>query len=350
MSEIRMNKNLPLVAVVLQNLGGPSTLADVEPFLVNLFMDEDIIKIPFSGPSRKVLSKLIAGLRSVAVRKKYAEIGGGSPLNCWTELQQIALEKLLNSTSSPYQFKVVTAMRYWKPFTNDTLAELLKHPVDTVIQLPLYPQFSYTTSGSGFREWEKQVSHLTPTPTWKNLLVKDYHLNPWYIKAINDRITEGLKRFPESIRNQVHIVFSAHGTPVSEREAGDPYSIQIEATRQAVMKLRPIQETHWLMFQSKVGPSRWLEPNADTFIPLISSYGIKHVLVIPIAFVSDHIETVHEIGIEFAELAHESGIKQFEFTQGLNDHPDFIQALRYEVLRVLGLGVSTPVEGMYFQN
>jgi ferrochelatase len=322
------------IAIVLQNLGGPRTLQAVEPFLFNLFMDEDIIKLPFKGKSRWFLSRLISSLRSIPVRKKYAEIGGGSPLNCWTILQACLLQKWLQEHHPDHDFKVEIAMRYWHPMTEQVLRKMLPEKYDEVILLPLYPQFSFTTSGSGFREWERQIQQLESKPSWKTHLIKSYHLNPSYLEVLNLRILEGLSRFPESVRDQVHIVFSAHGTPVSEREAGDPYSFQIKETVEAVMKRHPGHHTWWQMYQSKVGPAKWLEPNADTFIPLLQSYGVEYLLVVPVAFVSDHIETVHEIGIEFAELAHECGLKQFEFTSGINDDPLFINALGTEVLKI----------------
>lgn len=322
------------IAIVLQNLGGPRTLDAVEPFLFNLFMDEDIIKLPFKGSVRKFLARLISSLRSIPVKKKYAEIGGGSPLNCWSILQACLLEKWLNDLNNGNQYKVVMAMRYWHPFTEEAIQSLLPQKYDEVILLPLYPQFSYTTSGSGFREWWRQIDKLKNPPAWKTHIIKSYHLNSAYLDILNLRILEGLSRFPDEIRDQVHIVFSAHGTPVAEREAGDPYSFQIKETVEAVMKRHPAKHTWWQMYQSKVGPAKWLEPNADTFIPLLKSYGVDYMLVVPVAFVSDHIETVHEIGIEFAELAHECGIKQFEFTSGINDDPLFIEALGREVLSV----------------
>lgn len=322
------------ITVVLQNLGGPRTLDAVEPFLMNLFLDEDIIKFPFKGTARRFLARLISSLRSIPVRKKYAEIGGGSPLNCWSILQACLLEKWLNDQQNGNTYRVEIAMRYWHPDTRDCLNRVLARPTDEVILLPLYPQFSFTTTGSGLREWIRQTEALPQPPQWRTHIIKSYHLNPDYLAVLNLRILEGLSRFPEAVRDQVHLVFSAHGTPVAEREAGDPYSIQIKETVEAVMKAHPGRHTWWQMYQSKVGPSKWLEPNADTFIPLLRSYGVEYLLVIPVAFVSDHIETVHEIGIEFAELAHECGYLQFEFTSGINDDPLFIRALGNEVLAV----------------
>jgi len=330
--EINKTKAKKKTAIVLQNLGGPRTLDAVEPFLFNLFMDEDIIKLPFKGGVRYFLARLISSLRSIPVRKKYDEIGGGSPLNCWSIIQAFQLQHWLNTRDTTTEYTVKLAMRYWHPMTEQILNEMKGTDWDSVILMPLYPHFSYTTTGSGFREWQRLKAMSPEAMQWKEQLIPSWHLNPYYLQVINNRIDEGLLRFDASIRDQVHIVFSAHGTPVSEVQAGDPYSIQIKETVEAVMSTRVVKNTWWQMYQSKVGPARWLEPNADTFIPLLQSYGVQYILVVPISFVSDHIETEHEIGIEFAELAHESGILQFEFTRGINDDPLFIEGLGMEVL------------------
>jgi protoporphyrin/coproporphyrin ferrochelatase len=330
--EISTTKHKKKTAIVLQNLGGPRTLDAVEPFLFNLFMDEDIIKLPFKGSVRYFLARLISSLRSIPVRKKYAEIGGGSPLNCWSIIQAFQLQNWLNVRDETTEYTVKLAMRYWHPMTDQILKEMSGTEWDSVIVMPLYPHFSYTTTGSGFREWQRCKPKYPESLAWKEQLIPSWHLNPYYIQIIQKRIDEGLLRFSDEIRDQVHIVFSAHGTPVSEVQAGDPYSVQIKETVEAVMVNRPIKNTWWQMYQSKVGPARWLEPNADTFIPLLKSYGVHYILVVPISFVSDHIETDHEIGIEFAELAHECGILQFEYTRGINDDPLFIEGLGMEVL------------------
>lgn len=345
------------IAVILLNLGGPNSVTHVKPFLYNLFLDEDIIKVPFRGVFRKGFAYAVSSLRSKSVAQKYAEISycqdaclghkncSGrksdsrlccSPINALTENQRVALESFLNqeAAGSP-QFVVKIAMRYWHPFTEEVQKELVQEQVSRIILLPLYPQFSFTTTGSSLHEWQKCAlgSSIREIPTtW----ITNYHLNPDYLAAINDRISEGLLCFPESIRQYVTIVFSAHGTPISEKAAGDPYSKQIQETAQAIIQLRHDSYAYWLGWQSKVGPAKWLKPNTlDLLHNLIKKWGSRYILVVPIAFVTDHIETLHEIGIEFKEQAIHWGCQQFEFTKGLNDHPKLIQALADEVKKLL---------------
>ncbi|MEO1416436.1 MAG: ferrochelatase [Bacteroidota bacterium] len=338
------------VGVVLMNLGGPNNEEAVQPFLYNLFMDEDIIKIPLKGAVKRGLIKFITTQRAKVVAKKYKEInacpkGCMGPASCanrmnnvvsdccsatnpLTEGQRRSLQKYLDSHHSEHtQYIVLTAMRYWNPMTDVVLDELVKEEVDEVVLLPLYPQFSYSTTASSLNEWYRRVRARNLEDKWKTLLVKDYHLHPKYLQAINTRIDEALEKFPEEIRDEVHLLFSAHGTPVSFREAGDPYSFQIKETMEAVMDQRGKDMPYWLSFQSRVGPIKWLEPNTEKFLEVLHGYGIQHILVIPIAFVSDHIETSMEIGIEFKEVADELGIEHFICTTGLNSIPLFIEAL-----------------------
>ncbi len=350
------------VGVVLMNLGGPNNEDAVQPFLYNLFMDDDIIKIPLKGGVKKGLIKFITNKRAKVVAEKYKEInacpqGCLGPKTCsnrinkvisdccsstnpLTERQRKALEKRLNEHSSEISYKVVTAMRYWNPSTDDAIEELEKSDLDELVLLPLYPQFSYSTTASSYNEWTRRLKAKKIENKWKIHHIKDYHLHPSYIKGLSQRIDEGLMKFPEEIRDQVHLLFSAHGTPVSFREAGDPYSFQIKATMEEVMKVRNHDFPYWLSFQSRVGPIKWLEPNTEDFIKVLRNYGIKHVLVVPIAFVNDHIETLHEIGIEFKEVADEVGIEHFIHTEGLNDMPLFINCMEDLVLTTLNNNVS----------
>ena len=345
------------IAVVLLNLGGPTSSSSVKPFLYNLFLDEDIIKVPFRGVFRRWFAGLVSTLRAKPVAKKYHEISickerclgsAGcpehnsdkisccSPINSLTEKQRAALETLLNHSANQSTHIVVkVAMRYWHPLTQKVQQEILNEQVTEIILVPLYPHFSVTTTGSSLHEWRKQATknsvHQIPT-NW----VSSYHVNSDYLAAINERIDEGLQRFPEPIRKQVIVVFSAHGTPISEKLAGDPYSMQIQETVQAVIKLRQDKYTYWLGWQSRVGTAKWLQPNTlDLLHNLIAKWGAYYVLVVPVAFVTDHIETLHEIGIEFREQALHWGCKQFEFTAGINEHPKFIQALASEIQKFI---------------
>ena len=337
------------IGVVLLNLGGPNNEDAVQPFLYNLFMDEDIIKIPIKGALKKGLIKFITSKRAKSVSEKYKEInscpeGCLGPKTCsnrvngvisdccsstnpLTERQRRTLEKRLNESGSNITYKVVTAMRYWHPNTDDALDELEKMELDELILLPLYPQFSYSTTASSYNEFTRRLRARNLEDKWKVHHINKYHLNDHYIKSLSQRIDEGLHKFPEEVRDQVHLLFSAHGTPVSFKAAGDPYSYEIKETMEAVMKYRNKDLPYWLSFQSRVGPIKWLEPNTEDFVQVLRGYGLKHLLVVPIAFVNDHIETLHEIGIEFLEVAEEVGIEHFYHTEGLNDMPAFIDCL-----------------------
>lgn len=337
------------VAVVLMNLGGPNNEAAVQPFLYNLFMDDDIFKIPLKGKVRSGLMKWVTTSRAKKVSEKYKEInacpqGCLGPKNCSnrinqvvsdccsstnpiTEWQRRSLEKMLKKRNPDLDISVHTAMRYWNPGTDFTLDELSNLEVDEVILLPLYPQFSYTTTASSFNEWTRRMDARNLNDKWITHRVINYHLHPLYLQAINKRIDEGLKKFEDINKKDVHLLFSAHGTPISFRDEGDPYSLQIRETMEAVMEHRSKDLPYWLSYQSRVGPVKWLEPNTEAFLKVLRGYGIKHILVIPIAFVSDHIETLHEIGIEFLEVAEELGIEEFYHTEGLNDMPMFIECL-----------------------
>ncbi|MEO0896872.1 MAG: ferrochelatase [Bacteroidota bacterium] len=349
--------------VVLLNLGGPNNEEAVQPFLYNLFMDEDIIKIPLKGGVKRGLIKFVTSRRAKVVAEKYKEInacpkGCLGPKSCsnrqngvvsdccsatnpLTEGQRRALEKYMKDRSHDREYVVLTAMRYWHPMTDAVLDELDKEEVDEVVLLPLYPHFSYSTTASSWNEWTRRVRARGWENKWKVHFIQEFHLNPKYIAAISQRIDERLQDFPEDIRDEVHLLFSAHGTPISFREAGDPYSFQIKETMEAVMEYRGKDFPYWLSFQSRVGPVKWLEPNTEEFLEVLHGYGLNHLLVIPIAFVSDHIETSMEIEIEFKEVADELGIKNFLCTKGLNDHPLFIEALGDLVEEKLGISSTT---------
>ena len=337
------------VAVILMNLGGPNNAAAVQPFLYNLFMDDDIFKIPLKGKPRQALMRFITTRRAKSVGEKYKVInacpqGCLGPRTCSnrmnkvvseccsatnpiTEWQRRDLEKRLNLDSRDTRYRVFTAMRYWYPSSGEAIEALEAGDFDELVLLPLYPQFSYTTTGSSFNEWTRQLAARSLEGRWKTHTITSYHRFPTYLEAIRQRIDEGLQQFSEADRSQVHILFSAHGTPVSFRDAGDPYSQQIEETVAAVMALRGHDLPHWLSYQSRVGPVKWILPNAEAVLKVLRGYGVRHLLVVPIAFVSDHIETSHEIDIEFREVAEDIGIEHFYLTQGLNDHPAFINAL-----------------------
>jgi ferrochelatase len=353
-----MSKKPLNIGVVLMNLGGPTAEDNIKDFLYNLFADEDIIKLG-GGFFQDKLAKVISRIRSKKIVDNYREINyctkgctGSkycfnrqnkvvstccSPINGLTELQRRTLEKYFKNNCPEHNFKVYTCMRYWLPFANQIMDEIREDGMDHVVLLPLYPQFSWTTSGSSFRDWEnekiEQKAWKKPNE-WTEYIVKDYHLNPDYLNALNDRINETLAKFDEEERNQVHLVFTAHGTPIAEVESGDPYTRQINETVEAIMNLRGRDIPYWVGFQSRVGPQKWTQPNTEDLVFRLIRYGIKNLIMIPVAFVTDHIETAMELNIELREAIEEEKlhVEKLEVMPGLNDHPLFIKALADQVL------------------
>ena len=318
------------VGVVLLNLGGPERSEDVAPFLYNLFMDPAIIDLPVKGIWRHWLSALISRLRSASVRQDYEMIGGGSPINRLTSEQSAALEDRLNNlfgAPANISFRTYMAMRYWRPFSEDAARQMQEDGVDKVLLLPLYPQFSKTTTGSSFAYWW-HLEQCGDIPSWPTTHVFEYAAHPKYVTALSERIDEGLQRFPKSVRDDVQLVFSAHGTPLREmKNRRDPYCCHVHATVDCVMRQRGHDLPCHVAFQSKVGPAEWLTPSTPDKLEELASEGHETVLVMPVAFVTDHIETAYELDIEVREHAESIGIEHYEVTSGLNCHPLFIEAL-----------------------
>lgn len=306
------------IAAVLFNLGGPDSIEAVEPFLYNLFCDPDIFNLPFG---QKLFAKLISSRRAPKVAGQYKLIGGKSPINEWTEKQRSGLELDLQKIYE--SIDVYTAMRYWNPLTKEVVTNVESKNYDKIILLPLYPHYSITTTGSSFNEWNR---HYKGDKS-KLIFVNDYYLHQKYLEAINQRIDETILRFPEKNRSEIQIVFSAHGTPVSLVKKGDPYSKHIKQTVEAVMKLRKHSHYHHLCFQSKVGPMKWLEPATAKMIEGLASQNKKNLLIVPISFVSDHVETLFELDIEYKHVAEKVGIENYIVMKGLNDSRLFIEAL-----------------------
>jgi len=327
------------IGVVLLNLGGPDSLDAVEPFLFNLFSDPDIIDFPGSFLFRKRLAKLISTRRSPGVIKQYKEIGGKSPLKDYTLRQAALLEKKLNERLLA---KVYVAMRYWRPFTDEALDAIERDGIKKIILLPLYPQFSMATTTSSLKEWQKQLKERGTKLDYS--LIESYFDHPTYIDAFVERVVQGLERFPEELRPGVNILFSAHGTPMKLVRQGDPYSHQISKTVEAIMERGEFKQPHSLCYQSKVGPLKWLTPSTPDTIADLASKGIRHMLLVPVAFASDHLETLFELGIEYRRQAKERGVIQYEVTEGLNDSSKFIEALSELVFERVGIDQSR-VEG-----
>ncbi len=325
-------------AVILFNLGGPDSLEAIKPFLFNLFSDPDIFKIPVG---QKLFAKIMSGFRTPAVREKYKRIGGKSPINDWTQLQGAMLQQELQKIVP--DIEVYTAMRYWHPTIKNIAEKVLEKAFDKIVLLPLYPHYSITTTGSSFNEWKR----VYKGNVGKCIYVYDYFDNQRYIHALNERIDEAILRFPENVRDDILLMFSAHGLPESIARQGDPYPEQTSKTIECVMKDRNFSHEYHLCFQSKVGPAKWLKPSIDEMIRELAAKGKRHVLVIPVSFVSDHIETLFELDIEYRMVAEEVNIENYIVMKGLNDSKTFVAALKelaVQALQIQSVTEPEPVE------
>jgi ferrochelatase len=313
--------------IVLFQLGGPDTLDAIQPFLFNLFCDPDIIDFPFARIGRRPLAKLIATTRAKKVQHHYSVIGGGSPIRKFTERQARALETRLRSAG--INARCFVAMRYWHPFTAEAVRQLEDAGCDEIILLPLYPHFSSTTTGSSLNEWNRRFRGGLPVH-----VVESFYGDKMYLESLVEKIDQALSRF--SAPDRPEIVFSAHSLPQSIIDNGDPYQSQIEETVQLLMQRGGWPNHHRLCYQSKVGASKWLQPSLTRTLRDLADAKVEEVCIVPISFVSDHVETLGEIDHEARELAQELGIRRFEMTAGLNDSPKFIAALAQLVMRSLG--------------
>lgn len=353
------------IGVVLMNLGGPTADYAVRPFLYNLFRDEDIIKMG-GGRFQDFFANIISKFRAPSVQEDYEEINGCpkgcmgnkhclnrknsitstccSPINSLTEKQRRGLEKYFKKNLPNQDVKVYTCMRYWLPFAETTMDDMVEDGITHAVMVPLYPQFSWTTTGSSFRDWEtKREGKFGNDTPWKEFHIKNYHRNENYLKAMNDRIDQALDAMDEETRNKTHFIFSAHGTPMLEVRSGDPYTTEINQTMEAIMEMRGHDHEYWLGYQSKVGPQKWTQPNTAELVERHLQYGIRNFLMIPIAFVTDHIETLYELGVELKEDLEEEGyeFESLAVMKGINDHPDYIRALADEVLSKLDHEIET---------
>jgi ferrochelatase len=315
------------IAVVLFQLGGPDSQAAVEPFLYNLFCDPDIINFPGAFLARKLIAKLISTTRSKVVGQHYMEIGGASPIRRLTEQQARALQVALKPHISA---RTIVAMRYWHPNTAEAIAALDSEPYDELVLLPLYPHYSFATTRSSLNEWNRHYEPKTPAK-----IIDHFYDHPDYIAAIVERINSVLAEIKRP--DEIHLVFSAHGLPLALVGKGDPYPKQIEETVQMVRELGAWPNPHVLCYQSRVGPQKWLQPSLTTTIEQMAHSGIKRMLVIPISFLTEHIETLHEINVEAREEAESLGITEFHMMPALNDSPLLIRALADLVLRSVGM-------------
>ncbi len=332
------------VGVVLFNLGGPEKQEDIAPFLYNLFMDPAIIDIPVGGLLRHGLCRLISRRRSKKVGKDYEAIGGGSPINRLTREQARALEERLMrdyGRAEGVVFRTYPAMRYWRPFSEEAAEKMQRDGVNKVVLLPLYPQYSKTTTGASLAYWHA-LQEAGEMPAWETTSVFEYAAHPAYVQAISERIDEAFQRFHRSERSGAHLLFSAHGTPLREmKERRDPYCCLIHSTVDRVMAHRKFDYPYHVSFQSKVGPMEWLTPSTIDKVEELGRKGVASLVVVPIAFVTDHIETAFELDVELREQAETAGVHRFEVMSGLNCHPLFMEALSEAVVSQLTFAPAT---------
>jgi len=328
-------------AVVLLNMGGPDSLESVKPFLQNLFADRDIIKL---GPSflQKSIASLIIKMKLKKTLAAYELIGGKSPLADITLRQAATLESVLNENGNNELYKVYVAMRYWHPLTEQTVAEINKRGITKIIVIPLYPHYSRATTGSSIKKLIEEFAAITGNKIvmpqkyqrtftvdcspFRLYIVASWYDNPLYIEALIEKINKGMESFITGSKKSknVPVLFSAHSLPKKFIDEGDPYVQEIKGTVDEILKRINIESQ--ISYQSKSGPVKWLEPSTEDMIIRLAKKGIKNLLVVPISFVSDHIETLYEIDMLYKDMAHKVGMN-LRRTESLNTSPKFIEAL-----------------------
>ncbi|MGH6929972.1 MAG: ferrochelatase [Dongiaceae bacterium] len=322
------------IAVILFNLGGPDSLAAVEPFLFNLFSDPAIIGLP--KPLRGLVAKVIARRRAPTAREIYARIGGSSPLLRNTEAQAVALQESLADAG---QVKVFSCMRYWHPMSDAVAAAVRAFDPDRIVLLPLYPQFSSTTTASSLKAWQEAARNVgLAAPT---RLVCCYPTAPGFVSAAAFLVRGGLAEAEADSNRRVRVLFSAHGLPKKVISRGDPYETHVRLTARAVATQLGLAEGDWTVcFQSRVGPLEWIGPYTDDEIRRAGRDGVSIVLF-PVAFVSEHSETLVELDIDYRRLAEQSGVSCYVRVPTVSIAPAFIRALA-DLVRA-SLGSSEPV-------
>jgi ferrochelatase len=312
-------------AVVLFNLGGPDDLESVEPFLVNLFSDREIIELPFGAALQPAFARVIAKLRGPSVRRNYASIGGGSPQLRLTVAQASALEERLNVSG---RYRVFVAMRYSRPTCEDAVEAIAAAGIRRIVTLTLFPHYSKATTGSSRREFDRVLAKRV----WQSFRFEVTHIDRYadddrYLDAMAERVMEAWREIPADRRASTVLLFSAHGLPQKFIDAGDPYINDIEATRRGILSRVNLPCRCVLAYQSRTGPVKWIGPGTEETLHQLGREGVKDVLVIPLSFVSDHIETLYEVDLLFGEVAAKAGITNYRRTEALNTSPRFIEAL-----------------------
>jgi len=305
-------------------MGGPDSVGAVRPFLARLFSDRDLIPLPAGAVTQPIFAWIVSRIRARKVRRYYEEIGGGSPIAALTEAQRSALEEALQGTGG--NFKVYVGMRYWHPLAKHAALEMKEDGVTRAVALPLYPQYCSATTGSSLkdlRRWLRWAGCAFPVTD-----IRSYPDHPRYIAALAESVSS---RIAGVDRDGMFLLFSAHGVPRSLVDRGDPYQGETERTVAAVMRSFP-GLPHAISYQSRAGRAEWLAPDTVNEVTRLAADGVRTLVVVPVSFVSDHIETLHELDIRLATHAKQSGIRSFLRAPALNDSPAFIDALKELVL------------------
>jgi ferrochelatase len=311
-------------AIILFNLGGPDKIENVKPFLFNLFNDPAILNLPTF--LRYPLAKLISNRRAPVAKKIYAELGGSSPILKLTEEQSSALEIKLNQTQKGDEYRCFIVMRCWNPRAKDVIKDVRSYGPDEVILMPLYPQYSAATSGSSIKEWKdvcKKNDYHVKTGT-----ICCYPTDQNFINAHTKEIIKKIKDLKD-----FKLIFSAHGLPEKNIIKGDPYQWQVEQSVKKIVESLNDKSLDWILsYQSRVGPLKWIGPSTEDTIIENSKIG-KHIVLVPIAFVSEHSETLVELDIEYKEIADANGCKNYTRVPALGINEDFIKTMSELIIK-----------------
>lgn len=307
------------------NMGGPENLTDVHDFLLRLFKDRDLMTLPVQDK----LGPFIAKRRTRKIQEQYSKIGGGSPIKAWTTLQGQGMVKLLDEMSpetAPHKFYI--GFRYVHPLTEEAIEEMEKDGVERAVAFTQYPQYSCSTTGSSLNAISRYYSNRADSPKMRWSVIDRWPTHPLLVECFAEHVLNELQKFPAEKRDDVVILFSAHSLPLTVVNRGDPYPQEVGATVQRVMDRLGYCNPYRLVWQSRLGPMKWLGPQTDEVIKGLCERGKKNLLLVPIAFTSDHIETLHELDIEYSqELGEECGVENIRRAESLNGNPLFFKAL-----------------------
>ncbi|XP_077594055.1 ferrochelatase, mitochondrial [Stigmatopora nigra] len=315
----------PKTGILMLNMGGPEKLEDVHDFLLRLFMDKDLMKLPVQSK----LGPFIAKRRTPKIQEQYSKIGGGSPIKRWTAMQGEGMVKLLDEMSpetAPHKFYI--GFRYVHPLTEEAIEEMEKDGVNRAVAFTQYPQYSCSTTGSSLNAIYRYYRSRSDRPKMNWSVIDRWPTHPLLVECFAEHVNNELLKFPEEKRDDVVILFSAHSLPMAVVNRGDPYPQEVGATVQRVMERLGHCNPYRLVWQSRVGPMAWLGPQTDEVIKGLCERGKKNLLLVPIAFTSDHIETLHELDIEYGQvLGEECGVENLRRAESLNGNPLFMKAL-----------------------